>query len=139
MGKKIKKSKKNWIDYKEIKAKVSLEQVLRRYGVFDKLRQSGKNLVGSCPIHDGSSGRNFSVSLERNLFNCFGDCKTGGNVLDFVSLMEFGNKEEENIRKAGALLKEWFLIGAEEGIEREKGEKKRKEQQLVREERRRGR
>ena len=38
-----------------------------------------------------------------------GNCKTGGNILDFVALMEFENKEPESVRKAALLLKEWFM------------------------------
>ena len=66
------KQKKNWVDYKVIKRKVSLAQVLERYGVLSKLKQSGQNMTGVCPIHQGANPRQFSVNLERNLWNCFG-------------------------------------------------------------------
>lgn len=98
---------KNWVEYKEIKERVSLETVLERYGV--KLKKSGKNWVSCCPIHGGSNPRQFSVNLEKNIFNCFGNCSTGGNVIDFVALKEFGDKEPESIRKAALMLKDWYL------------------------------
>ncbi len=101
---------KNFVLYKDIKAKITMEMLLKHYGLFDKLRPTGNNLTGCCPIHGGSNPRQFSVSLARNVFNCFGDCKAGGNVLDFVAKME-----GVSIHKAGVLLKEWFLNDFSEG------------------------
>jgi DNA primase len=100
---------KNWVDYKEIKRTVTMEMILEHYGFLSELKNSGKNLSGCCPIHKGSNPRQFSVSTEKNIWNCFGNCKTGGNILDFVALVEFENKEMESIRKAALLLKDWFL------------------------------
>ena len=100
----MKNKGKNWVDYKEIKEKVTMEMVLAYYGVLADLKESGKNLVGCCPIHKGSNPRQFSVNTERNIFNCFGNCKSGGNVLDFVSKME-----DISIRDAGLLLKKLYL------------------------------
>ena len=95
--------KDNWVDFKEIKDRISMEMVLSRYGLLNLLKKSGNNLVGRCPIHNGSNPRQFSVNLDRNIFNCFGDCGSGGNVLDFVSRME-----EISLRDAALLLKDWF-------------------------------
>jgi hypothetical protein len=66
---------KNWVDYKEIKEKISLPMVLGHYGI--ELKKSGQNLTGCCPIHQGTNKRQFSVSPERNIWNCFGNCKVG--------------------------------------------------------------
>ena len=96
--------KKNWVDYKEIKAHITIKMVLDRYGLFENLKQSGKNYAGCCPIHQGTQPRQFTVNLDKNIFNCFGDCKSGGNVLDFVAKME-----KVSIHDAGLLLKNWFL------------------------------
>lgn len=101
------KKNKNWVLFKDIKQKVTMEMVLRRYGIFDGLKLAGNNLTGCCPIHGGSNPRQFSVSLERNVFNCFGNCKGGGNVLDFVAKME-----KVTVREAAVLLQKWFLLGA---------------------------
>lgn len=106
---KMAKNDKNWVDYKEIKRTVTMEMILEHYGFLSELKNSGKNLSGCCPIHKGSNPRQFSVSTEKNIWNCFGNCKTGGNILDFVALVEFENKEMESIRKAALLLKDWFL------------------------------
>ena len=93
----------NWVDFKELKERITFEMVLDRYGLLGKLKRSGKNLVGRCPIHHGSNPRQFSVDPERNIFNCFGNCKSGGNILDFVSKME-----NIPVRSAALKLKEWF-------------------------------
>lgn len=86
-----------------------MEMILGHYGLLSELKASGKGLSGCCPVHKGSNPRQFSVSLEKNIWNCFGNCKTGGNILDFVAMMESGNKNAESIRKAAILIKEWFL------------------------------
>ena len=90
--------------YKHIKAKVTMAMVLERYGLLEGLRRSGSNLVGCCPIHKGTNPNQFSVSPERNLFNCFGDCKAGGNVIDFVAKME-----NLGFREAALCLQNWFM------------------------------
>ena len=36
----------NWIDYKKIKEAISIKDVLARYGLLDKLKQSGSNRAG---------------------------------------------------------------------------------------------
>lgn len=100
---------KNWVNFAEIKSKVRIEDVIDRYGLADQFKKSGKNIVGCCPIHKGSNSRQFSIDPDKNIWNCFGNCKTGGNILDFVAMMEFGNKEMESIRKAALLIKDWFL------------------------------
>ena len=107
---------KYWVSYKEIKQQVSLESVLRRYGAFESMKPAGQSLVSCCPIHKGSNPRQFSVSLEKNLWNCFGNCKAGGNVIDFVAMMEFGNTDPKNTRKAALLLKNWFCPEIETNV-----------------------
>jgi DNA primase len=76
----------NWLDFKSIKCRVTLESVLRHYQV--KLRRSGKDQYrGCCPIHRGDGSDAFHVNLARNVFRCFA-CGAGGTVLDFVAAME---------------------------------------------------
>src|SRR5690348_14492579 len=94
----------NWVDFKAIKAAVGIEQVLDRYGA--KLKRTGKELRGRCPIHQGDGTNSFHVNTEKNAFHCF-SCEAKGNVLDFVAAME-----KCSIRDAGLSLQEWFNIGA---------------------------
>jgi DNA primase len=74
-----------WIDFAEVRAKVSLEAVLlEMYGLGDRLKRQGKKLFGPCPIHQGDSPRAFQVDLEKNVYFCFSGCRKGGNAIDFV-------------------------------------------------------
>jgi DNA primase len=95
----------NWVDFKAVKAAVTMEMVLGRYGV-NWLRKNGEELRGRCPIHHGEGQSTFHASLTKNAFNCF-SCKARGNVLDFVAAME-----KCSVRDAGAKLMEWFSISA---------------------------
>jgi DNA primase len=110
----------NWVDFKELKQKVTLEMALRHYDLWDKLKKSGGNLVGCCPIHQGSNPRQFSVDPAKNIFNCFGNCKSGGNVLDFVVKME-----KVSIREAALMLKAWFKLDADEPTDRKRVKEKK--------------
>jgi DNA primase len=96
----------NWLDFKAIKRGVSLESLLRHYGV--ELRRSGPDQYrGRCPIHGGEGRDAFQVNLARNIFHCFA-CGTGGTVLDFVAAMEGCTLREaaEQLQRQAALRNE---------------------------------
>ena len=100
---------KTWVNYKEIRTRVNIEQVLDHYGVLDNLREKGDELIGCCPIHQGTNSNQFHASRTKNTFMCFGNCHGGGNVIDFVMLMEGGDKENGNdVRSAAIHMQEWF-------------------------------
>jgi DNA primase len=92
--------KSNWVDFKAIKQSATIEQVLGRYGV--KLRQSGKELRGPCPIHKGQGQNTFHANVEKNAFHCF-SCQAKGNVLDLVAALE-----KCSVRDAALKLQQWF-------------------------------
>ena len=98
-------AKAEFVDFKAIKQSVTMLQVLDRYGIV--LKRSGDNLSGPCPLHGGENPTHFRVSVSKSCFNCFGECKSGGNVLDFVS-----KKEKSTIRQAALLLQQWFGTGS---------------------------
>jgi len=102
------KGKKRFVDFKEIKTQVSIQQVLEHYGTFADLEGKDVQLRGCCPIHNGDNERQFTVNLDRNIWHCFGDCKTGGNTLDFVAA-----KEGVGIRDAALKIADWFSISTE--------------------------
>ena len=95
-------SAKTFVDFQEVKRRVSFEQVLAHYQI-NSLQEEGQNLRGPCPLHKGEGPRAFHVSLEKSAFYCF-SCKAKGNILDFASLME-----NCSIREAALKLQEWFL------------------------------
>ena len=77
--------KENWVDFKAVKAAVTIGTILERYKI-DWLQKSRDELVGRCPIHQGDGTRAFHANLAKNAFKCF-SCKAHGNVLDFVAAM----------------------------------------------------
>jgi DNA primase (bacterial type) len=94
-----------WIDFRSLKTRVPIREVLARYGYLESLRDKGKGrLAGSCPIHGGKSGNSFHVDTEKNVFNCFSGCG-GGNVLDLVMKVE-----NCDIREAAEMLADWFKL-----------------------------
>jgi CHC2 zinc finger len=89
--------------FEQLKRVVPLTMVLAHYGV--ELRKQGQQLVGSCPIHRGSNKRQFTVRPATSEWHCFGDCKRGGAMLEFVAAME--NVE---VIEAARLVARWFAI-----------------------------
>ena len=86
-----------WVSFREIKRRITLEQVLRAYAV-TWLRRSGVNQYrGRCPIHRGEGKEAFHANLTRGVFHCFA-CGAGGNVLDFVTAMEGSSLREAALR-----------------------------------------
>jgi DNA primase len=92
----------NVLSFKQIKQRISLEHVLRQYNLFEGLTLKGKSHRGPCPFCEAADGTPFSVSLEKNCFQCF-LCRASGNILDFVS-----KREGVSIREAGQILTKNF-------------------------------
>lgn len=115
-----------WIDFAAIREQVTMEQVLKHLGIFDRLRRTGTSRSqyrGTCPIHPGNGERHrsFSVNLDKQAFRCFYPaCAAHGNALDLwaavrgLSLREAGidmvrtfhlhpasprNREEEPVKE----------------------------------------
>jgi len=100
-----------WVDFKQLKADVAIEQVVAYYGV-QLRRLGGTELRGRCPLPTHSSARSrdsFAVNIARNVWSCRSlSCmqarggRPGGNILDFVALME-----RCSIREAALRLQRW--------------------------------
>lgn len=97
-----------FVDFKSVKAAITMEQVLEHYGIREQFKKSGDSLSGPCPIHGGSNPTQFRVSISKNIWNCFSECKRGGNVLDFIA-----RKETVSIHAAALKAIEWFGLDAE--------------------------
>jgi DNA primase len=102
----------NFIDFRALKQRVSILSVLDRYGI--ALRQvNSSSLRGKCPLPTHSSEQSkesFGVHVGKNIWACQSsscsaarDGKKGGNVLDFVAVME-----SCSIREAAQKIGEWF-------------------------------
>ena len=94
-----------YVDFRAVKQAVTMVQVLDHYHLTERFQRKGDSLSGACPLHKGENPTQFRVSVSKNCWNCFGDCKRGGNVLDFVSLME-----GVSIREAAIRVSDWFNV-----------------------------
>lgn len=99
------KTESRFVDFRAVKAAVTMEQVLAHYGLTEKFKRGRDSLSGPCPIHQGSNPTQFRVCISKNCWNCFSECHCGGNVLDFVAKMENAMPME-----AANLLVDWFQL-----------------------------
>jgi hypothetical protein len=73
------------IDFAFLRQQVSMEKALKHLGFFERLRGSGHQRRGPCPLHSepGRQSSSFSVHLGKNVYQCFhAECSAQGNVLD---------------------------------------------------------
>lgn len=98
-----------WVNFAEIRARVSLDDVLFQLYALPNLTRQGDKVIGPCPIHNGDGGRAFQADLTKKVWHCFA-CKRGGNQIDFVAA-----KEGCSIRDAGLLLQRRFLASGDGG------------------------
>jgi hypothetical protein len=72
------------IDFAHVKRQLSMQRVLDQLGLTAKLRGSGPQRKGACPIHRGDQrGRTFSVNLDEQVFYCHhAACGRKGDVID---------------------------------------------------------
>jgi DNA primase len=99
------KTRKPFVDFRAIRGRITMEQVLEHYSVLHTLKRSGSRLSGPCPIHNGTNPTQFRVETDRNIWNCFSECKHGGNTLDFIA-----KKEDCSVHDAALKACEWFDI-----------------------------
>src|ERR1039457_1508931 len=102
-------AKSSFVDFKAVKAAITMEQVLEHYGILDKFKRGTDSLNGPCPIHGGSNPTQFRISISKNIWNCFSECKHGGNVLDFIARMD-----DVSIHAAALKAIEWFNLDPQE-------------------------
>ena len=72
-------------EIERIKREVSVERLVQASGV--SLKRMGKDLFGRCPFHDDETA-SLSVTPAKNLWNCLGACKEGGDVFKWVMKMK---------------------------------------------------
>ena len=73
-----------FVDFGHLKKQLSLQRVLDHLGLSARLRGSGLQRRGPCPLHRGDArGRTFSVHLGEHVFQCFEpSCGRKGDVID---------------------------------------------------------
>jgi DNA primase len=95
------------VAFDRLRGLVPLPAVLARYGLLSTLKRSGSQLKGCCPLHDGTSRRQFVVNVETNTWYCFGSCRRGGGTLEFVAAME-----RVSLVRAAELIAQWFALAS---------------------------
>jgi DNA primase len=106
--------KRNWVDFRAIKARISMQMALTHYGIM--LHAVSRCYTrGRCPLPSHTSKnsvQSFIVNTEKNAWACHSNScvaarggRLGGNVLDFVASMETCS-----IRTAALRLQDWFGV-----------------------------
>lgn len=99
-----------WINFKELRARLRFEDILRAYNV--EIHRDGEQHKGPCPLPQHAKSRNvptFSANLERGIFRCFA-CRAQGNLLEFAALMEGVDPSDgQALRAVAVKLQEKFV------------------------------
>jgi hypothetical protein len=107
-----------WVNYKSMRAELSLIEILHHYGV--EFKERGEQWQGFCPLptHEGKRrSPSFSANVGRGIWQCFG-CGAKGNVIEFATRMEGLNPDDPgDFRKTALLLQKMFF--EKDGEERE--------------------
>lgn len=74
---------------------IQYSDIIEVISEFVPLKKSGRNYMGVCPFHS-DKGPSLSVSMEKQLYHCFG-CGASGNVVGFM--MRLRNMEYINALK----------------------------------------
>jgi DNA primase len=92
-----------FVDFKTVKEQAPIMEILKRYGLAEAFKKSGRQLIGQCPFHQGHKGT-FKVDPDKESWYCF-KCKEGGDTLTLVARFE-----ECDIREAALKLVDWFNL-----------------------------
>jgi DNA primase len=105
-----------WVDFDYLKTQVSMKDVLGRYGLLHEASERktarGVELRMRCPFHEEQKP-SFTANVETGRFHCFGCHAGGGDILDFIVLMEEDISLEDrnkNRRAAALAAQKWFGI-----------------------------
>ena len=84
-------SDRPFVDFREVKAHISIPEVLDVLGIREQFTEKEGVLTGVCPFPDHSHGpkpnrSQFKINQKDGvwLWHCFGDCQAGGDVIELV-------------------------------------------------------
>ncbi|MDP2971376.1 MAG: toprim domain-containing protein [Deltaproteobacteria bacterium] len=80
-------------DFKWLKSRITIAQVLSAYGLDSHLKQKNDTLYGPCPLHQGNNPTAFRADLTRGLWHCFTACG-GGDIVELVRRIENGSHQQ---------------------------------------------
>jgi hypothetical protein len=109
----------DFVDFKTVKAEISVEDVASRYGIALR-RVNGSHERGKCPLPThppGDETESFSINVSKQVWICHSTAcakgrrgKKGGDVIELVSVME-----SCSLRDAGLKLASWFSVSIPNG------------------------
>ena len=71
------------LDFKALRDEIRIEPVCDWLGI--RLKKSGTQRRGACPICRHDSDRCLVVTPALNRFWCFGSCHSGGDIIELVA------------------------------------------------------
>jgi DNA primase len=87
-------AKRPYVNFKELKERIRIMDVLQVLGLTERFKKVGDNLVGVCPLPSHVHGpmpnpEQFKIGRQDgvDVWHCFGDCQRGGDVIEFVKAM----------------------------------------------------
>lgn len=91
------------ISFRDLKARVGVDDIIRHYGW--QARARGSERIVRCPVHDDRQA-SLNIDAERGMFQCFGCSISGGDIIDLVAAVE-----GKALRQAALLIDRWFPDG----------------------------
>jgi DNA primase len=85
-------------EIERVKRANDLVELVRSRGI--ELKRKGKQLVGKCPFHDDHEP-SLIVDPKKQLWNCLGACREGGDVYKFVMKLEGLDFRSAHLRLGG--------------------------------------
>ena len=85
-------------EIERVKRANDLVELVRGRGI--ELKRKGKQLVGKCPFHDDHEP-SFTVDPRKQLWNCLGACREGGDVYKFVMKLDGLDFRSAHLRLGG--------------------------------------
>ena len=116
MTTKTTKQNSKWVDYKALKTKVNVLDVLRHFGIELKTT-NGSQHYGICPLPCHAGDRDnpnaFSLNSQKNAWRCLTHCGSG-NVIDlYARLLDQDPSDKTVFRECAVEMQERFLGGVE--------------------------
>ena len=108
----MKKPTSTWVDYKDLKSKINVLDVIRHFGI-ELPKQTGGQFYGCCPLPghagDGDNPNAFSMNTEKNAWRCLTHCGSG-NVIDlFLRLSGRDPLDKTAFRESALEMQKLFL------------------------------
>lgn len=109
------KTKAPWVDYKDLKSKVNITDVLRHFGI-QIPNPDASQIYLPCPLPehagDGDNPNAFSANPEKNAWRCLTHCGSG-NVIDLFCRLSGDDPSDKGLFRLAALRMMEVFFGGE--------------------------